>query len=113
MRVAQDRDRRIALGAPFVVGGAVEPARRARMAHDELQAVRQRDRPPIERPAIELEGRAGGPARLGELIHQPALHPDIAVLRPLADPGQVERVDVARRVTEHRPCRGELDRRRG
>ena len=59
----QGGDGRVALAAPDVVLGAVEVARRPGVTDDEREVGRQRDRPPVERPAIEQDRRALDAAR--------------------------------------------------
>ncbi len=58
------------------------------------------DRPPLERATVEEDGRSRHAAGRGELVHEPALHADVAVLGSLADTSETHRVHSRR----HRPA---------
>ena len=106
-------DGRVALAAPDVVLGAVEVARRPGVADDEREVGRQRDRPPVERPAIEQDRRALDAARrrrTGPSARSGRRHSR----SPRAGRVWASRnaVDGRGGVVEEGPGRGQLDRRR-
>ena len=79
--------------------------------HERVGGKGQRHRAPGEGAAVEEHAGAGHAAGGRELVHEAAVHADVRVLGPLADPGQLERRDRGR-VGSERPGRGELEGRR-
>ena len=122
VHVPERRDRRFGGGQlgdrPLTVGPAGVVLRRperpghARVRHDQHEIGGQRHGSMLERPTVQEDGRAGDAARRGELIHQAAHDSDVAVLGPLGDPGQVERVDPRTVRPGQGPGRGQLERGR-
>ena len=99
-------DGRLALRAPLVVRGRLELARGPRVAGDERHVrQRQRDRPVLEGPAVQQQR----PVRLAEdrreLVHDPVVEPDVAVLRALDDVDEVHRIHGRPVPARQRPAR--------
>ena len=121
--VAQRGDRRVALRdhgdgglalrPALVVGRGLEPARRARVAHDERHVVeRERDRAMLERAAVEEQGAPLLAERGRELVHEAAVHADVAVLGPLRGLRERHPVERRQRAPDERERRRELERGR-
>ena len=112
VQLREDGHRLLALRPAIVVGRpGGQLMGHARVDDDELVGRQgQRDLAPGQVAAIEEERRAGDPMRRGELIHEPGSHPDVAVLRTLADAGQRQRVHLRPRRPGEGPGRGQLQR---
>ena len=101
----------LALRPTLVVGRGLEPARRARVAHDERHVVeREPDRAMLERAAVEEQGAPLLAERGRELVHQPAVDADVAVLGPLGRLRERHPVERRQRAPDERERRRELER---
>ena len=97
-RHAQVRGSGLALLAPFVVGAVQQPAPHVRVNDHHRHTRRQRHGGGGEAAAVDQEGVAGLPARRNQLVHDPALTADEAVLGALGQQRDVGGPQVVQRV---------------
>ena len=110
------RNRSFALRTAHVVFGGLEPPRRVGVADDEdVLGGWQCHRTDLERAAVDEERPPRPSERHSGLVHDPALHANVVVLAPLAEPCNLHPVDAmgreVRRI-EHGKRRRQLERGR-
>jgi hypothetical protein len=108
----EDGDPPGALLAARVVGGRGKSTLHAGFADDQSDAGGEREMLRSEGPAIDLQRVPLPAAGADVLVHDSALHPDELVLRPLAEPDDVQRGEGKPVESEERVRRCDLQRGR-